>query len=125
MKHSNTRPEKLREHAEGQSGFNNINRKCQIQILVVAVPACKASTQGTDGIKEPEHVHAQRGAPTKTRFEMAQTIRCIVSMMGTLIHSTSSVNYRIITFWDSSTHHDCCVSGSDHRRSREVLHGLV
>jgi hypothetical protein len=48
MKYGNARPEKLREHAEDRSEFNNINRKCQVQNLVVTIPACKPSTQIAD-----------------------------------------------------------------------------
>ena len=86
IQYRNARPESLREAAEDRCEFSNISSH-------------DSGLQGinTDRRREPVHAYAQRGGPTKTRFETAQTTRCIVSAMGILIHSTSSLSYQIFT----------------------------
>ena len=47
VKHDNAPLERLRKHADDKAKFYNINRKGQIQSLVVTIPACEASAQVT------------------------------------------------------------------------------
>ena len=87
----NIRPERSREHSEDCRVFCDIKRETQIQIQIVLISAYETLIQ-RQYWSNRSHVHS--GAPTNTRFEIAQTTRCIVSTIGTLTQSVFHMNTR-------------------------------
>jgi hypothetical protein len=68
-------PERLRKQPNDQGRSHDIDRKRQIQSLIVMIPAWKYLAKATEGIREPENDHEHRGTPTKIRFEVRQITR--------------------------------------------------
>jgi hypothetical protein len=67
---------RLRKQPNDHGRFHDIDRKGQIQSLVVLVPAWKKnSAKATKGIQELENDHEHRGTPTKIRFVVRQITR--------------------------------------------------
>jgi hypothetical protein len=73
--HDNVRLERIREHADDHRGFYNIDRKVQIQSLIVFISAYETPINIDWKEGRIGEFCAHSGVPTKTRFVAAQTTR--------------------------------------------------
>jgi len=90
----NERPKKVWEKSDNCGKLHNVDRKGQIERLIIIIATYEVSAPVMAGRRNEGGMnsHEHKGAPTNTRLDMRQITRCSVGTMGILTHSTFFVN---------------------------------